>query len=327
MKALVTGSNGFIGSHLVEALVRLGWSVRCLVRSTSNRRSLDGLDVECVIGDSRDKESLRPAVRGVDYVFHLAAVIDAPDWATFYEANTRGTVNLIEAVLEENPGLRKFVFVSSIAAQGPSPGGRPANEGDECAPDSDYGRSKRLAEEAVLAAGAKIPVTIVRPPNVLGPRQKELFQSIKLIRWRIMPLVGSGEPQTSLADVSDIVAALILAAERPESRGRIYLVTDGQAYAWRDVTAAIADALGRKKYYLKVPFGLQMAAAGLSEFVARWRRTRPALTRIHVAATRTAYWIYDSSRIERELGFRPRVDMRASVRRTIGYYRQQGLIP
>jgi nucleoside-diphosphate-sugar epimerase len=326
MKALVTGSNGFIGSHLAQELVRRAWTVRCLVRSTSNRQALEGLAVEWAVGDNRDKESLRRAVKDVDYVFHLAGVIDAPDWTSYFEANTRGTQNLIEAVAEENPGLRKFVYVSSISAAGPSPCDKPGTEEDECRPDSDYGRSKRLAEEAVLAAGDKLPVTIIRPPNVLGPRQKELYQSIKLIRRRVMPLVGTGEPQTSLADVSDVVAALILAAERPESRGRVYFVTDGHGYAWREVTEAIADALGRKRFYLKVPYGLQLATAGLSEFAARLRKTKPALTRINVAATRTACWIFDSSRIERELGFRPAMDMRASVRRTVGWYREKGLI-
>jgi nucleoside-diphosphate-sugar epimerase len=326
MKALVTGSNGFIGSHLVQELVRRAWTVRSLVRSTSNRQALEGLAIEWAVGDTRDKESLRRAVRDVDYVFHLAGVIDAPDWMSYFEANTLGTRNLIEAIAEENPGLRKFVYVSSISAAGPSFCDRPGTEDDPCAPVSDYGRSKRLAEEAVFAAADILPVTIIRPANVLGPRQKELYQSIKLIRRRIMPLLGTGAPQTSLADVSDVVAALILAAERPESRGRVYLVTDGHAYAWRDITDAIADALGRKKFYVKVPYRLQFAAAGLIEFAARMKKMKPTLTRVNVAATRTACWIFDGSRIERELGFRPAMDMTASVRRTVGWYREKGLI-
>lgn len=326
MKALVTGSNGFIGSHLVQELVRRAWTVRCLVRSTSNRQALEGLAIEWAVGDNKDKESLRRAVRDVDYVFHLAGVIDAPDWTSYFEANTLGTRNLIEAVAEENPGLRKFVYVSSISAAGPSACDRPGTEDDPDAPVSDYGRSKRLAEEAVLSAREKLPVTIIRPPNVLGPRQKELYQSIKLIKQRIMPVVGTGAPQTSLADVSDIVAALILAAERPESRGRVYFVTDGNAYAWRDITDAIADALGRKKFYVKVPYRFQIAAAWLSEFAARIKKTKPALTRVNVAATRTACWIFDGSRIERELGFKPAMDMRTSIRRTVDWYQEKGFI-
>jgi nucleoside-diphosphate-sugar epimerase len=326
MKALVTGSNGFIGSHLVEELVRRNWDVVCLVRTTSRRRSLEGLPVRLTFGDCRDRESLRPAVRDADYVFHLAAVIDALDWSAYDESNVRGTRNMVEVCLEENPGLRKFVYVSSIAAVGPNPADRPMTEADECRPASDYGRSKRLAEEAVLAAAERLPVTIIRPPNVLGPRQKELFQAMSLLSRRVMPLVGTGGPQTSLADVSDVVAAVILAAERAESRGKVYFVTDGRAYAWREVTDAIADALGRKRFYVKIPFRLQLAAAAASEFAARLRKTIPRLTRTHVRAARTARWIYDGTRIEKELGFRPRLDMAESVRRTVAWYRERGLI-
>jgi dihydroflavonol-4-reductase len=324
MKALVTGANGFIGSHLVRELVARGWTVSCLVRKTGRLESLGGVPVQLVTGDTRDKESLRPAVRGQGVVFHLAGAISAPDWKTYHEVNAIGTLNLVEACLEENPAPKKFVHVSSISAAGPSPPGTALREEDECKPVSDYGRSKREAEVFVLEQRDLMDVTIIRPPNVIGPRQKELADSIGLIRRRILPLVGTGRPQTSLAAVGDVVAALILAAERPESRGQIYFVTDGRAHSWREITRTVVEALGMRGPFLKVPYGVQCVIAGAVEAVARIRGKTPALSRALVRDARKYFWIYDSSKIERELGFRPSFGVSESIRQAVALVKGKG---
>jgi len=326
MKVLVTGSNGFIGSHLAEVLARRGDDVVCLVRKTSRTDSLAGAKVGFAVGDVRDLESLRPAVRGMDRIFHLAGVINASSWAAYHEANTVGTQNLIGACLEENPGLEKFVFVSSISALGPSPPGKALDETAECRPVSDYGRSKRLAEQAVLEAAGRLPVTILRPANILGPRQSELFESIKLLSRGIKPLVGRVESRTSVAAVEDLVRAIVLAADDPRSRGQIYLVTDGCSYSWRELTDAVAFALGPRRRYLKIPFPVQYAVAAGSELGARLKRTTPRLTRSNVTAPRKFDWVYDGSKIGRELGFVPEHDMADAVRRTVEWYRTRGMI-
>lgn len=324
MKSLVTGSSGFIGSHLVEALVTRGHEVRALIRSTSSTRWLQNIDARLAYGDTRDKESLRAAVRDVDYVFHLGGVIHAPDRKTYFEVNTQGTRNLLEACLEENPGLRKFVFVSSISAAGPSPCDAALSEDAECRPVSDYGRSKLAAEEIVLSVGGRLPVTIVRPPNVLGPRQKELAASIRLLRMRIKPLIGRKSSRTSIAAVGDVVRALVLAAEDPRSAGRIYYVTDGHAYSWREITDAVAEAVGVRRFYLPVPFLIQYIVAAVSEAVARVRKKPPLVTREHVLAARRHCWVYGGSRIERELGFKPETDMKTAVRDAVAWFRAGG---
>lgn len=326
MKCLVTGSSGFIGGHLAEELAKRGDEIYGLVRKTSDTRWLEKLNVKLVDGDCRDKESLRRAVRGMDYVFHLAAVISAPDWKTYCDVNTKGTQNLIEACFEKAPGIKRFVFVSSIAACGPSAAGRRLKEDDPCRPISDYGRSKLLAEQIVLGYKDRLPVSILRPPNVLGPRQKELFESIRLIRRRIKPLIGSGEPQTSLASVEDVVKAVLLAAENEKSQGRVYFVTDGRDYAWLEIADAIAEFMGIKKFFIKVPYGLQYIVALVSELSGWVRGKAPLVSREHIVATRKYYWLYDGSKIENELGFRAGMDMRATIRKTIAWYQDQGLL-
>jgi nucleoside-diphosphate-sugar epimerase len=321
MRALVTGSNGFIGSHLAAELVQRGHDVSCLVRRTSRTESLDGLPIRRVIGDTRDRASLDAVVKDTDVVFHLAGVIDAPDPAAYFAVNTQGTRNLIEACLASAPGLWKFVFVSSISAAGPSPCGTALNEDDASRPISDYGRSKLAAEEVVLGAGDRLPVTVIRPPNVLGPGQKELADAIRLIRRRIKPTIGSAEARTSVVSVSDVVRALILAAEDPRSRGRIYYVTDGHAYSWREITDAVAESLGVRRFYLPVPYAFQVAIAAVAEAASRLRGTKPLVSREHIDATRKC-WVYDGSRIRRELGFVPETDMPAAVRAAVAWSRE-----
>jgi nucleoside-diphosphate-sugar epimerase len=323
MRSLVTGGSGFIGSHLAAYLVSRGDEVSALVRATSQTQFLRDLNVNLVIGDIRDRDSLRPAVRGMDYVFHLGGVISALDRDTYFAVNTQGTRNLLDACLSENPGLRKLVFVSSISAAGPSPCGAALDEDAESRPISDYGRSKLAAEEAVLAASGRLAVTVVRPPNVLGPRQKELVESIKLLRNRIKPLIGRKDSRTSVAAVTDVVRALVLAAEDPRSAGRVFYVTDGRAYSWREITDAVADAVGLGRIHLPVPFAVQYALAAAAEAIARVRKRRPAVSREHVLAARRYCWVYDASRIERELGFHPSMDMKAAVQSAVDAFRAE----
>ena len=187
MKALVTGGTGFIGSHLTEALIRKGVQVRCLLRKTSDLKWLKGLPIEFVHGDCNDKTSLEKAVRGVDWVFHLAGVTKAIKEETYFEVNGLGTENLIHACLENNPRLQKFIYISSQAAAGPSRNGCNKKELDPCEPVSFYGRSKRVGEELVLTHAHELPVLILRPSAVYGPRDKDIFAFFKCLSRRIKP--------------------------------------------------------------------------------------------------------------------------------------------
>lgn len=317
MKVLITGASGFIGRRLAAELVRRGHEVAALVRRTSLTAPLERVPVALVVGDLSDPDSLGPAVAGRDLVFHLGGVVQAVDEAAFEAANVAGTRNLIQACLGAGGPPGRFVLVSSIAAAGPNATDRPAAEDEPPRPISAYGRSKLAAERLVLEAGARLPVTIVRPPNVLGPGSKELRMAIRLLRWRISPAIGDDRPRTSLVDVDDLVEALILAADSPASLGRTYYVTDGRAYAWPEIMAALAEEIGVRGPRLRVPFRAQLLAAGLAELVARRTGRPPRLTRDIVRAGRDHYWIYDGSRIGRELGFRPRYGLRDSVRRAV----------
>ena len=324
MKALVTGASGFIGGRLAAALAGRGHDVVCLVRRTSRVSSLEALPVRLAVGELRDPASLEAAVAGRDVVFHAAGLVQALDDREFEAANAQGTRRLVEACRRAAPGLSRFVLVSSIAAGGPGGPDRPLDETDEPRPVSAYGRSKLAAERAVLEAGGAMPATIIRPPNVLGPGSRELERIFGLLRRRIVPAIGDERPRTSLIDIDDLIEALLLAAVEPRAAGRTYYVTDGRAYAWPEIMAAAAEELGLGRLRLPVPYPAQLAAAGLSEAAARLTGRPPALTREIVRSGREHFWIYDGSRICRELGFRPRFGMRDSVRRLVAESRAGG---
>lgn len=318
MKALVTGASGFIGRRLTAALARRGHRVACLVRETSRTACLKGLPAELVVGDLRDPASLAAAVSGRDWVFHLGGVVQAAGEPAFEAVNVQGTRHLVEACLRRTPRLERFVLVSSIAAAGPSAPGRPGTETDEPRPVTAYGRSKLAAEGIVLETAHLMPATIVRPTNVLGPGSKELERAIGLIRKRIVPAIGDGQPRTSLIDVDDLVEALVLAASNVRSVGQTYFVTDGRTYAWPEIMAALTEELGVGRFRVPVSPAAQMLAALLAEGAAWMTGKSPALTRDMVRAGRDHFWIYDGSKIRRELGFEPRSTMRDSVRRAVG---------
>ncbi|MCX6566465.1 MAG: NAD-dependent epimerase/dehydratase family protein [Candidatus Aminicenantes bacterium] len=326
MKALVTGATGFIGGHLVEALLARNDEVKVLVRPESRTGGSNQSAAVPVKGDYRDPASLARAVSGMDVVFHVGGLITAPDDAAYNEDNVLPTRALISVCAESAPALKRFVFVSSISATGPSPAGIVLDETAPLRPVSGYGRSKAAAEEITRSFSGRVPWTILRPSNVLGPRQKELFTSISLIGKRIKPLIGNGRPQTSVVSVWDVVRALILSAEHPAAVGRTYFVTSGRPYAWREITDAVASELGVRCVYLPVPYPIQWAVGAVSEAAAGLRHKVPLLTRETVAATRKYYWNYDDSRVRRELGFEPGFDMAGAIRKTVAWYAERGLV-
>jgi nucleoside-diphosphate-sugar epimerase len=325
MDVLVTGASGFIGSHLVEALRLKKYKVYCLIREESHSQWLKDLGVELVKGNYTDKESLNRAVKGKAYVFHVGAVIDALDWETYYKGNVQATTNLLEACVESNPGLKKFVFVSSIAAAGTALHKKPLTENDECKPVSLYGKSKLMAETAAAGFFDKMPIVILRPTNVLGIRQKQLQVSLKMAKKRIIPLLGNGEKQTTICFVEDVVRALIMAAENEKVQGRTYFVANKEFYSWREISNSMTRELD-VSWAIKIPYPVLIMIAFFAEKVAKLIRGTPLLTRSTLRSVRNHYWLHDTGLIEKELGFLPDVQFEQGLREIVHWYKGRGLI-
>ncbi|MFH1336603.1 MAG: NAD-dependent epimerase/dehydratase family protein, partial [Candidatus Zixiibacteriota bacterium] len=261
---LVTGANGFVGSHLVERLLDKGYPVRCLVRKTSNLKWLSDLKVEYAYGDISEKDSLKEAVRNVDIIIHSAGLTKAKTKEEYFKANAEGTKNLIEVSLQENPRLQKFVYISSQAASGPGEDEQPKDEATSCRPVSHYGESKLEGEKIVSGYSSKLPVTIIRPPAVYGPRDTDMLGFFKVVNSGFRISFGKGESYISLVHVKDLADGIILAAENPKAIDQTYFIADDRVYSWREAFNIIAGVLNKKTVPLKIPKSIVFFLAFLS---------------------------------------------------------------
>lgn len=323
-RVLVTGATGFIGSHLVERLARRGVFVRCLVRKTSNLRWLQGLDVEYAYGDITEYGTLTSAVTGVDTVFHLGGMTKAHTEEELYLANANGTVNLIKAVVENNPRLKRFVYVSSQAAAGPSPDGGPIAESDPAHPITPYGESKLSGEEAVLTFHSQIPVTIVRPSVVYGPRDTDIYIIFRFVSRGVKPVIGWRKRYVSLIYIDDLVEGILLAAEKEEAAGQIYFLVSDPMATYQELDRMIAGSLKKKAVTVFVPIGLFKMVVAIIEMIFRMQGKLPTVNRRKVRDLQERYWICDGSKARDELGFRPRVSLHEGIERSVAWYRDSG---
>lgn len=321
----MTGATGFIGSHLAEALLRRGYEVRCLIRSTP--KWLEGLPVTPVYGEIEDREALRRALRGVDLVFHVGGVTRATDWATFQHANVDQPLLLLDLIADENPDVRRVVITSSLAAVGACPGGV-ADEESPLHPVSDYGRSKALMEEAInrrIASGTSLPITIIRPPSVYGPREADIYTFFQTAARGVVPVVGSGhEPALTLVHVRDLVRGMIEAAGSERAVGRTYFLGTPEPVSWNEVKAATVRALGRRALTVPVPEWLVQPVGAAAEFFGKATGSYPPLNREKAREIRYACKICSSSRAEQDFGYRADTPLDAGIAETIEWYRAEG---
>lgn len=324
MNVLVTGATGFLGSHIAEQLARDGHSVRVLVRRTSDRSFLRGLEIEEALGDVTQPETLVAAVEGVDAVVHAAGLVKARSAKEFDSVNAQGTANLLDALASGGPP-RRFVYISSLAAHGPSEDGRPRPLDAPAAPVTAYGRSKLRGEELVRAWAAEgRPALIIRPPVIYGPRDREMLSFFQLARWRLAPLLGDGRNAISLVYVEDAARAAVMAASAEHARSCTYTLDDGAVYTWRDVLAAVEQAVGRKALRLPSPPAAFVAAAFVSELYGRLRRRAVIFTRDKVREMGQRYWVCSHEEISRDLGWKPQVGFTEGAALTAAWYRQHG---
>lgn len=320
----MTGGTGFVGSHLVEALLAKGHEVTCLVRDPGRVRWLAGLPVRLVRGDCSIPDSLPPAVEGASVVYHVAGLTKARRAREYYDVNHAGTRNLLEACARREGKINTFILVSSLAAAGPSPDGRPVRHTDPPRPVSDYGRSKLLAEAETLRYRDRFPVVILRPSAVYGPRDRDVFE---LFRWAAKGLtleIGGGERFIQPCHVQDLVAALLRAAERHRRNGAVYFVAEERVYSWREFMAVLLSSGGVTARRIVVPMPLAYLVGLLSEAASLFTG-RPALTnRQKVREAVQTYWTCDLENIERDLGFRAAWPLDRGLAMTWSWYRENG---
>lgn len=318
MKAFVTGGTGFIGSHLVDTLIAHDdySEVRCLVRN--NEKWLKGKNYTKIKGDLDDLAVLKKAVDGADVIFHLAGLVMAPTYQDFEHANVDATENLLR--IAQKQGIGKMVVLSSLAAAGPSQG-RPVTEEDPMNPVSMYGKSKKQMEEMIhRISDDDTSITILRPPAVYGPREDQIYSFFKAVSKRVCPIIGDGEhPKISLVYVTDVVQAILKAAEQTETGVHTYFITGKKVHTWNEIRGTATKVLGKKSIpiYIKPKFVKKIA--GLFEKTASFFGTYPVINR-EKAKEMILEWTCSSEKAEKELGYEPKYTIAEGIARTIHWY-------
>ena len=315
MRALVTGTSGFVGSAVARRLAADGHDIRVLVRPTSDRRNLEGLSVEIVEGDLAQPETLKPAVAGCDAVFHVAADyrLWVPDGgASMYRANVDGTRDLIRAACDA--GVSRFVYTSSVAVLYPLPGTGIADETSVATVDdmiSHYKKSKFLAEEEVmrLVRDESVPVVIVNPSAPFGPRDIKPTPTGRIVldaaKGRMPAYLDTG---LNAVHVDDVAEGHILAYDKGEIGERYILGGDNMTL--RDIIQTVTDHVGRSGPWLKLPRAPLLPVAWLAEKISRVSGREPVVT-VDALKMAAKHMYYSSDKAREKLGYAPRPAARA----------------
>jgi nucleoside-diphosphate-sugar epimerase len=321
---LVTGGTGFVGSHLVERLVELGFRVRCLVRRSSSLRYLPLPAVELCYGDLARAGGLKEALEGVETVFHVAGITKANSSAEYYRGNVGATECLLRACEESGQPPRRFVHVSSLAAVGPSPDAGLLPEEAEPRPRTHYGESKLAAERAVRASRLASSAVIVRPPVVYGPRDTDVYQVFRGISHGLMLRIGRQESLFSFIYVKDLADALVAAAASPRAPGDTFFVANPEPVSWTEFGAIAASIMGRKVRTLAIPAAMAYAVGCYAEMASRLRRKPGIISREKVREARCRYWTCDTRKAREKLGFSTRRSLREGLSETLLWYKNSG---
>jgi dihydroflavonol-4-reductase len=323
--ALVTGGTGFVGAHLVRALLREGETVRCLVRPGSDRRNLAGLAVEVVEGDITDPASTARAVRGCDAVFHAAAAYSlwVRDRAAMYRANVGGTRTVLAAAGEA--GAKRIVYTSTVGALGNPGDGRPGTEDTPVTLAEmvgHYKRSKFLAEqEASRLARAGLPVVIVNPTAPVGAYDVKPTPTgqmiVDFLRGRMRGVLRTG---LNLIAAADVAAGHLLAAERGKA-GERYILGHANLML-EEIFALLSRLTGIPAPRLRIPYGVAFAAALAAEAVSRLTGRSPGIPLTGVRMARKVMF-FDSAKAVRELGL-PRTPVEEALREAVDWFTAHG---
>lgn len=324
MNILVTGGTGFIGSHLVERLRRDGHTVRCVAKDRLNSPYLESLGVEVVLGDLNNGLGWDAILDGIDVIYHLAGVTRTRSPRDYYEGNYHATKRFLQVCLNHCRDLKRFVYVSSLAAVGPSLNGQPLDETATYHPVSDYGRSKMMGEIEVLKAAGRLPVTVVRPSAVYGPRERDMYEYMRLIRRGIQPLIGFKRKLLNLIHSDDLVRGIVLAGEHSRAVGETYFLGSRVNYTTEDIGCAIATAVHRKPLCVRVPHALVYAVGAVAELVGKVSGKEIFFNLQKVRESVQPAWTCSVEKAQRQLGFSQQLTLEEGMIATYRWYCEHG---
>lgn len=326
MNILITGATGFIGGFIVDEALSRGMQVWVAVRPTSSRKYLSDPRIQFLELNLSDKEQMKRQMDGLrfDYVVHAAGATKCLHAEDFFRSNTEGTKNLVQALMEQQMPLKRFVFVSSLSVYGPVAELQPYREicGDDTPqPNTAYGRSK-LAAEQYIESIEGFPYVILQPTGVYGPRERDYFMMAKSIKSHTDFSVGYKPQDLTFVYVLDVVQAIFLALDCQKTGGK-YMLSDGEVYSSRTFSDLIHRELGHPWLLrIKAPIWLLRIITFCGEYIGRMTGKISALNNDKYNIMKQRNWRCDIKPAMSELGYKPKYQLDEGVRLTIKWYKE-----
>lgn len=317
MKAFVTGGTGFIGSHLIDYLLAQGFQIFALVRNLNDLKWLKGKNITFLEGDLFSIPSL-PS--DIDCVFHLAGLTKAFKSADYYTVNDKGTASLFQSLVSQKVSPEKIIYLSTLAAAGPSIDGIAVKEEDIPHPITPYGKSKLKGEEEALKHKDNFSVVIVRVGAVYGPRDKDFLRYFSLIKRGILPSVPPSQRIISFCYVKDLAKALYLCSQKKLESGVIVNIADPKPFSWEEMGEAAGRFMKRKLKKITLPLPIMYISALLYEATGILTRKPSIFNRQKFKEIKQKGWVADVKKAEEKLTFRTEYSLEKAINETIQWY-------
>ena len=320
--AVVTGANGFVGSHLVDYLLENKYEVRCIVRKTSDLKWLNGKNVKIFDCGLLDVDGMIKAFKDANYIYHVAGVVKSKTPEGYFKGNVDTTKALLEAASMNASSLKRIVIVGSLTAVGPSSDRKPVNENTVCNPITTYGRSKLAQEQLAQSYMDKMPITICRAPAVYGERDTEIFIFFQTFDKGLMTTIGFDKKIISLIHVRDLVEGFYLASINENARGETYFISSEKYYTWGEVGHVTLNVMQKKPFKVAVPHTIVYSVAAIAQFLSLFSK-KPATLNLEKARDITQNaWICDTTKASRDLGYHQQISLEDGIKRTVDWYKQ-----
>lgn len=315
MKILVTGGTGFVGSYLVDALIKRNYTVRCLVRQTSNTTFLKKIGAELIYGDITDKKSLEKSVENIDVIFHLAAIKENffIDKKIFWDVNFNSTKNLLDICHKKK--IKRFIFCSTILVTG-YPNRLPIDEKFPYEFHDLYQKTKGECEKLILKYFYEkgVPITIIRPAIVYGIGKCFVVDLARMIRNKKFVFLGNGNNKIHLVHIKNLIKSFILTIKKKDSIGQIYIIADEKPTKLKNLIKTISKTLGIKVRKIFIPVTVAEILGSILNYIYS------ILLKLKIKKLDKNYikprtvvdllsnnYFYDISKAKKELGYKPKM--------------------